>query len=66
MTKLDFEFAFQKIHPGFKKVQERQISEILQNCLELHLPVDSLQHFKGTQHYSWISVLFAAKLTPLY
>lgn len=50
MTKLDFELAFQKLHISFNKVQEEgQISEVLlQNCLELGLPGDSLQCFKGT------------------
>lgn len=50
MTKLDFEFAFQKPHLSFNKMKEEgQISEIfLQNCLELGLPGDSLQRFKRT------------------
>lgn len=46
MTKLDFELAFQKLHLSFEKVQEGQISETSQSCLELGLPGDSVQYFK--------------------
>lgn len=60
MTKLDFELTFQELHLSFNKVQEGQITEISQNCLELGLPRDSLQHFKYNCQHSSIPALSAA------